>query len=225
MSHLVMNNPFARALLSGVKTKHVIPVFGAGWNPNDSDSVSLAPYTDKKIGLQAFFNINDLELGAKSPLGGVGDVVWIKEPFYAKQEVWDQHHTRQPIIYQADTDKYNELLDEGYLRLQAQVMPKWASRMVLKLTNIDVVKLQDLDSDTVRALGSYLNQCDCFSDAKNPSFMGFKFNQNWCADHGDEFHVFWHNRFAKSEYAWDENPWVWLYDFELIKQQVETAGE
>lgn len=223
MSHLVMNNHFARALVSGIKTKHITPVVGSGWNPNDSDSVELLAYTDKKLGLQAFFNINGLELGVKSPLGDINEVTWIKESFYAKEQTWDQHHAPQPIIYEADMDINNELTEQGYLRLQAQIMPKWASRMSIKLTKIDVVKLQSLDDDTVTALGSYLDRCGCFSSGKKNPFMGAKFNQKWCAIHGDEFHDFWHKRFAKSEYAWDENPWVWLYDFDLIKEDVKTT--
>lgn len=78
----------------------------------------------------------------------------------------------------------------------AKTMPKWASRIILKITSLSIQRLQDMTEEDAIAegIGSSL-----LRDCKLPKFI----------NHWNELH--------NDQSSWDDNPWVWVIGFELIE--------
>ena len=123
-------------------------------------------------------------------------------------------------IYKADdpSTTTNENLDIWRCKWQAAIhMPKAASRIWLEVKNVKVERLQDISKDDAIAEGveswieermkskpvHYRMYCD-FDSPTDPSFFTTcpidSFESLWRKIHGPE--------------AWNENPWVWVIEFE-----------
>jgi hypothetical protein len=80
-------------------------------------------------------------------------------------------------------------------------MPRWASRITLRITDIRVERLQDITEDDARAEGV---------GYKNPGYLpGTK--GNWIGS----FAYLWNK--INGPGAWEANPWVWVVSFERVK--------
>ncbi len=95
-------------------------------------------------------------------------------------------------------------------------MPRWASRITLEITDINVERVQDITEDDARAEGV------------NPEFRTVVAR----SDGGPDYHIpcsyrggfanTWDAIYAKlSGLSWDEDPWVWAITF----RRVETSHE
>ena len=76
-------------------------------------------------------------------------------------------------------------------------MPRWASRIQLEITDIRVERLQDISDDDALEEGV---------DRTNTSIKGYarqRFQNLWQKINGVD--------------SWDQNPWVWVIEFERIK--------
>lgn len=91
-------------------------------------------------------------------------------------------------------------------------MPKEAARIWLKVTDVRVKRLQEIDEDGAVKEGIYVANC---KDCNAP------FGCDTCPNEGyneiDEFAELWNSTIKKSDldqYGWDANPWVWVIEFE-----------
>jgi len=81
-------------------------------------------------------------------------------------------------------------------------MPRWASRLLLEVTDVRVERLQDIDEDDLKAEGIHFDEYDFF----NPP-------------HREAFARLWDSLYAKRpECQWAANPWVWRISFKRIKE-------
>lgn len=74
-------------------------------------------------------------------------------------------------------------------------MPRWASRITLKITGIRVERLQEITRDGAIAEGCPKEVADA---------------QDACQWYRD----LWDSINAKRGHGWDENPWVWIIEFQ-----------
>jgi hypothetical protein len=89
-------------------------------------------------------------------------------------------------------------------------MPRWASRITLRITDIRVERLQDISEDDARAEGAMWHD------------GGTYWHSGWRHDYSDvhadaysSFARLWNN--INGPGAWDANPWVWVVSFERVK--------
>ncbi len=80
-------------------------------------------------------------------------------------------------------------------------MPRWASRILLEVTDVRVERVQDIREEDARA--------DCGKEK--------------CCEaegHGAivAFHGLWDSINAKRGFGWDVNPWVWVVEFKRIEK-------
>jgi len=80
-------------------------------------------------------------------------------------------------------------------------MPRWASRITLRITDIRVERLQDITEDDARAEG-----CD---PVVHPD------GAVDCGTRKTTFASLWNK--INGPGAWDANPWVWVVSFERVK--------
>lgn len=87
-------------------------------------------------------------------------------------------------------------------------MPRWASRLTLRITNIRAERLQDISEDDARAEGCAVKWSGDMSDGPD-KFVDEVFREIW-----EELYP------KDSPKAWNANPWVWVYEFEVIQKNI-----
>ena len=82
-------------------------------------------------------------------------------------------------------------------------MPREAARLFLKVTDVRVERLQEISRIDARAEGmGYLME-----NGGEPYIYSTFI---------DSFRYLWDNLNAKRGYGWEQNPWVWVYEFERV---------
>jgi hypothetical protein len=194
------------------------------------------------------------------PYGAPGDTLWVRETFCAH---WGTppHDAPQsyrivtgdelPRIEQENGDLYQPASSdimtiwyeaEGnkpfHLSWDApDDMPRWASRITLRITNIRVERLQDISEDDARAEGATMRPaCNGFQH-RYPGWSmdwskvgqlshyatGAKRGVKAPLTEGDvslhspkwAFASLWNE--INGSGAWEANPWVWVISFEKVK--------
>ena len=90
-------------------------------------------------------------------------------------------------------------------------MPRESARIFLRVTDVRVERLQEIDEDGAIAEGLYkgwrLTQSSSLAETARQAFV-------WLWQHL--------TRKAPDEQKWSANPWVWVIDFERCKKPKET---
>ncbi len=167
--------------------------------------------------LQAERIFRNFTPGIKCPYGMFGDQLWVREKFWWDDSVFTQPH------YAADGDPdVNARHDAGLLTKRLSIyMPHKFSRIDLKIINIHVERLQDI------------SESDCYSEGIDEEGEVSGIAQNILDNLGvvpgathdipdsspakAEFKNLWDSINGKANYSWDDNPWVWVVEFEVLK--------
>ena len=76
-------------------------------------------------------------------------------------------------------------------------MPRWASRITLEITDVRVERLQKIDDRSAGQEGA----------------MYYKYSGPYCDSAKMVFKQLWDSIYKN----WDENPWVWVVEFKVVK--------
>lgn len=172
----------------------------------------------------------------------VGDRVWVQERFnifihvkdddgvmpidklptaeqYQDKDYWGR--VRYSLVYEQSKEGRLWYANEKYL--PASKMPRYASRLLLEITDIGVERVQDITPEEALAEGSFLDRCSCLPRKKDRTPMDGLFRQTGCHIHGDEFKHLWDNTHRKktSGHQWKDNPYVWVITFKVIERKGE----
>ena len=91
-------------------------------------------------------------------------------------------------------------------------MPKEAARIWLKVTDVRVERLQEIDEDGAKAEGAIDNRGFIHSPENEYASI------HTAREH---FKEIWNSTIKKSDldrYGWDANPWVWVVEFERCEK-------
>jgi len=136
--------------------------------------------------------------GIACPYGKRGERLWVREALrWTDWLVYDADQT------QVDPDLIPSNVRIGKDYLFAQLMPRWASRIALEITNVRVEKLQDMSCEDVWAEGSPIP----LREHSNPE-LGIQ-----CVSAKEWFAEEWDKLNAKHGYSWASNPWVFVIEF------------
>ncbi len=145
--------------------------------------------------------------GKKLPIN-IGDIIWVRETFFDSEANFVLEAYAPDFIYKADNENFK--LNGEQIKWQPSLfMPTKACRLWLKVTNVRVEKLQDITED----------------DAKNEGISWNKgIIQSGYGYDGSVTHIsakscykgLWNKINGKD--SWDANPFVWVYDFEVIRE-------
>ncbi|MHA3051861.1 hypothetical protein [Acinetobacter sp. ANC 4640] len=172
------------------------------------------------------------------PFGQVGDRLWIRETCIISPKNWlssnDQlnhkdiikdsdgdHRVVQYLATNSDTDV--PLNDFKLKKTPSIHMPRWASRILLEITNIRVERLNDISEadaiaegvepisvpDNVPVEGGY-------TKANRAMWKGYQNNERAYRDTAkDSFMSLWKSVYGAD--SWVANPWVWVIEFKVIE--------
>ncbi|HIP71615.1 MAG TPA: hypothetical protein EYH05_09500 [Anaerolineae bacterium] len=134
----------------------------------------------------------------KCPYGRLpGDQLWVRETWatcWPEDGVKPSHLNKAlKIWYKAD---YRPMIDERGKWRPSIFMPRWVSRIDLRITSIKAERLWQITEHDVRCEGVNVPE-----------------NIHWA----DKFIRLWDGINANRGYPWESNPWVWVIEFERIK--------
>ncbi|HDG7719207.1 TPA: hypothetical protein PCJ20_000962 [Klebsiella quasipneumoniae] len=143
--------------------------------------------------------------------GKPGDCIWVRETFQGPLFDYDlmDSYCKDPTpfekpefcVYKADgvpAPEFYDADDELHCCWRPSIhMPRWASCILLEITNVRVERLKSIsDSDAIREGCSTANMKsgDCVADV---------FARLWASIYGAE--------------SWNANPWVWVIEFKRVE--------
>jgi len=113
-------------------------------------------------------------VGARYERWEPGDLLWVRESFWVQPELWAESHGPQPIHYAADVQDPAEI--EDYVKKPSIHMPRWASRLTLRLTanrreHIFDIALDDVAAEGFRTLIDFLMAWAALHPGLSPQTM------------------------------------------------------
>lgn len=202
---ILFSGEMVRAILAGRKTqtRRVIksqPNFD--WSPSVGFycPVVVDRHGHDELGPE-LYGAADEDDGRKSPYGKPGERLWVRETFCVcdddqKNGMWAGEHPDH--IHRADWNGPDPQY-EGFSKWKSPIhMPRWASRILLEITDIRVEQVQDISEADAEAEG--------VKPTSHPS-----------EGHRESFAKLWNEINEKRGFAWYTNPWVWIIEFRRIK--------
>lgn len=151
------------------------------------------------------------------PFGAVGDRIWIRET-WARYNIDQNSHD---MAYRATTPE--DWPEEGRWRPSIH-MPRWASRILLEITNVRVERLNAISEEDAQREGVHTEVWDQTVVARNYAARD-EFFQFWSEDmphyvemnqlYRSSFRSLWESIYGAEN--WLANPWVWVIEFKRIE--------
>lgn len=209
---IIFSAPMVLALLEGRKTQTRRVIVGS--------TKHKGPYNP------AYLEAHRYSKGWASicPYGAVGDELWVRENYKviafnggsetSTESGFDFEEAFCRVKYAADdfeadiaeltiTDERNEIEQARKSFTKKGItpcihMPRWASRIQLRIKSIRIEPLQEIKEPDCLAegIGSPITR-----DCKKPCFERL-----------------WRSINTKAGTTWDDNPWVWVIEFERVSQ-------
>jgi hypothetical protein len=227
---IILRDHEVRAILDGRKTQTRRPTklprgactecAAASVAHNDHGSGPDADLTRAVFGDAPYLRVpycehNDATGGrVRCPLGVPGDTLWVRECWCLAHP---EYHSEAEGIrlgkplgpdgrwchYRA-TDDVDVDPNEASPWRSSVHMPRWASRLTLRITDVRVQRLQDISQADAKAEGVEPKRgAGCAAIYDTPPSLSYivGFREAYCLEHGNA--------------AWDANPWVWAISFEV----------
>jgi hypothetical protein len=184
---ILFSAPMVRAILEGrkIQTRRVI-----------QRTIEGSPYKASWVLLPGCVN----KRTPPCPYGLPGDALWVRETWLTESYAYNDLKPsdlsgEETILYAADADwSANKTVGRKRVSLH---MPRWASRLTLRITSTRLERLQDItESDCIaEGCGSPITR-----DCKKPKFMAL-----WESINGPG--------------SWEENPYVWAITFRVATRR------
>ena len=219
---ILFNTEMVKAILDGRKTqtRRVIPLKN---NDLIFTGFVVSSTAKNREGYCAFGKNKDQDLEFIKPKYKVGDILYVRETWcYGRvfgdgcegDEFWleqlQEHEDNEIIFYKADMEyaiKEGVSFDDIVWKPSIH-MPKKYARIFLKVTNVRVERLQDIRDRDILSEGC--NQAIIEKKSNRIEYIFFsKQIKNWWIN-------LW-NSTTKDGYKWEDNPYVFVYEFERIK--------
>lgn len=200
---ILFNTEMVRAILEGRKscTRRIVkPQQLIGMLPDKCKNGAPEEFLkEKKLMFKPYCDMTDIELintAYKAPYQP-GDILYVRETWkkapngYYYYEDWQKNDI-------ADITKWHPSIH----------MPKEATRIWLKVTDVRVERLQEITIDGIRSEG-------LSSMAVHVGDMEIAVK---------EWELLWNSTIKKSDldrYGWNANPWVWVIEFEQCEKPKE----
>lgn len=200
---ILFNDAMVRAILSGAKTQTRRPVkLRYDWAAEDLPDGRMWPHARAYVG-------GDGDMApAECPFGAPGDLLWVRECF-ALGRVFDESRAAElpiierdvPVWFRADGGADESWANRGKWRPSIH-MPRWASRLTLRVTDVRVERLQDITEEDARAEG-FDGDCPVgYVPAYVAGPCRYHFGSEWPYE---------------GAHGWAANPWVWVVSFERVE--------
>ncbi|HCC2880301.1 morphogenetic protein [Klebsiella variicola] len=205
---MIFNSEMVRAILDGRKTqtRRIMA-------PQPADDIERGIFPNPEaIGWKSSLRHKHGSTTAHfCPYGKPGDRIWVRETFQGPLFDYDlmDSYCKDPTpfekpefcVYKADgvpAPEFYDADDELHCCWRPSIhMPRWASRILLEITDVRVERLKSIsDGDAIR------EGCST-ADMKSGDCVADVFARLWASIYGDE--------------SWNSNPWVWVIEFKRVE--------
>ncbi|PXL91981.1 hypothetical protein DMS95_20190 [Klebsiella variicola] len=193
---MIFNGEMVRAILDGRKTQTRRPI---KWKQTrfteigEREDGSKWPWSEDAEHACDFWH--------PCPFGAVGDRIWVRE-------TWNKYGGL--LTYHADHDWIDDMRKETVCTAKwvpSIHMPRWASRILLEITDVRVERLNSISQEDAQAEGLELTGWrPTYSDPDSGGEVMTpydNFAELWSSIYGDE--------------SWQANPWVWVIEFKRVE--------
>lgn len=208
---MIFNGEMVRAIIDGRKTQTRRPI---KWKQTrfteigEREDGSKWPWSEDTEHACDFWH--------PCPFGAVGDRIWVRETFCPVDDT--QYGGEKWVDYRA-TPRYEASHPAGWdsapndaeaLKWRPSIhMPRWASRILLEITDVRVERLNAISEEDARAEGIIDGGC---LNCGEPEPCG-------CAnpepDATDAFAYLWQSIYGQE--SWNANPWVWVISIKRVE--------
>ena len=223
---ILFNDAMVRAILSGAKTQTRRPLLVSGTcaecfdaaaphnAPDLTEADGSANIAGELFGTDPYLRVRYCEHNGISggrfpcPFGAPGEFLWVRECF-ALGRVFDESRAAElpiierdvPVWFRADGGADESWANRGKWRPSIH-MPRWASRLTLRVTDVRVERVQDITEADARAEGvTPVPFC--------------RAGRGDGLEHVESFEETWHEVYGIE--SWTANPWVWVVSFERVE--------
>ncbi|HBS3080357.1 MULTISPECIES: ASCH domain-containing protein [Klebsiella pneumoniae complex] len=203
---MIFNAEMVRAILDGRKTQTRRPI---KWKQTrfteigEREDGSKWPWSEDAEHAFDFWH--------PCPFGSVGDRIWVRETFQGPLfdfDLMDSYckdstpfEKSEFCVYKADgvpAPEFYDADDELHCCWRPSIhMPRWASRILLEITDVRVERLKSIsDRDALR------EGCNA-ADMKSGDCVADVFARLWASIYGSD--------------SWNANPWVWVIEFKRVE--------
>lgn len=139
----------------------------------------------------------------KCPYGQAGDRLWVRETWAL---YLPQYYKKKEVFYRADGEINKSFISpHRVFKWRPSIhMPRWASRILLEITEIRVERVQEITHD------------DCIREGIRPSIPDWHFEDlsRYVFYVKDMFRILWNSIHGTD--AWERNDWVWVVSFKRV---------
>lgn len=198
---ILMSAPMVRALLNGTKTQ--------------TRRVAMHTVCGLRVARLAYDPAPDVRA---CPYGAPGDLLWVRESGLESLRAKLFIHDATPGRWWTPEDggRYGasygpaitrETLLRSHRARPSIHMPRWASRLTLRITDVRVERVQDISEADARAEGCpFDHEGNQYEPPAADPWQGYgraSFSLLWSKINGGA--------------SWDANPWVWVVAFERVE--------
>lgn len=215
---MIFNGEMVRAILDGRKTQTRRPI---KWKQTrfteigEREDGSKWPWSEDAEHACDFWH--------PCPFGAVGDRIWVRETARCEWQRGDFKDAafETGVTYKADGERQSFRSAEQYKTFPRRShatngdlawhpsihMPRWASRILLEITDVRVERLNAISQEDAQAEGMELTGWrPTYSDPDSGGEVMTpydNFAELWSSIYGDE--------------SWQANPWVWVIEFKRVE--------
>lgn len=204
---ILFSAAMVRAILQGSKTqtRRVVKGMALEWLQPDTFSPMFVADPENYL----------------SPYGYAGDALWVRETWKCEELLPNgldgvrfaaDGAFRAIENTQAAADAWLDARRDENKWRPSIFMPRWASRINLKIVNVRIERVQDITRDDAKAEGvSNLWTWNAEINAKHPEYFSRALLNPYIANYS----LLWDEINAKRGFGWDVNPWVWVVEFKV----------
>ncbi len=244
---ILFSNPMVKALLDGRKTqtRRIVKIpdliktpdrFEYSGNSTQFDIPRKAiPYDDRVYHQWRLNNNNSYSWVDCCPYGKIGDILWVKEMYYAYGMWLKNGHTKSGkqkwmffdttltgFKYHYQDDPPENILPNtkretyGWFKRSSLFMPYKACRIKLPIIDIRVERVQDIsEADAIaEGIGRWTEERMRSKPVHYQLYYVEPGNESfYTSDPVDSYQSLWTKINGKG--SWDSNPWVWVIQFKI----------
>ena len=222
---ILFSGPMVRAILSGAKTatrRLVKP---------QPPSNCVRPMAYEGVWTWEFLR-HGVHVGPVCPYGAPGDALWVRETHaLVPRTAYAQSEGVQQTTNPTDPDQA-AVYREGWERSAPGKwrpsihMPRWASRITLRVTSVRVERVQDISDEDARAEGvqpfgrSQRAVYGMTLEGVGPVYPApaadiIAGGESWTTSAARSFRGLWES--INGAESWESNPFVWVVGFERVE--------
>lgn len=239
---MIFNAEMVRAILDGRKTQtrrimkpqpEPCPR-GGHWWPSNVFKTMLHVEDEMQNGKGGWGGL----VGDACPFGDVGDRIWVRETFQGPlvhEELFEEYsaypekfETPEYCEYAADggvRPEYCDLDDNLRHGWRPSIhMPRWASRILLEITNVRVERLDAISEEDALAEGMQGVICPCCKGDSEYSTSQYDAETlavideipcRACESNRSKFFTLWDSIYGYGQHCFGE--WVWVIEFKRVE--------